>query len=126
MENISTAFEWFGYSGVIWWIIGLSSWEMPVDQVLTSLGFSLVFRSFGVQKVSPVRGIPPPSAATQPGAALGSLCQWCFLASWQEQLMGRGSWRSNQRQVTTLQTHGTHFAVSPVARRGRKLLLGWR
>lgn len=84
----------------------------------------LVFRSLGVQKVSPVWRAPPPSAATQPGAALGSPCQWCFLASWQEQLMGRGSRRSNCRQVTP-QTQGMPFSVSPVARRGGKLLVGW-
>lgn len=29
-----------------------SSWEMPADWVLTSLGLLLVFRSFGVQEVS--------------------------------------------------------------------------
>lgn len=40
--------------------------------------------------------------------------------------MGRSSWRCNHRQVTPPQTQGTPFAVSPVARRGGKLLVGGR
>lgn len=47
------------------------------------------------------------------------------LSAGKEQLMGRSSQRSNQKQVTPPQTQGTPIPVSPVARKGGKLLVGW-
>lgn len=91
------------------------SWEMPADWVLTSLGLSLIFRSFGEQEVhlwSPVRGTPPPSAAMQPGAAHTSPCQWCFLVSWQGAADGQKQpEKQSETGDTTTDTRDTYPSV---------------